>query len=458
MTTLVPRPPYTDPELSTLYPSNLHLQQVQILLRHGERTPVKARFASAGLSQYWPYCTVARQMRSALLNPSTSSLTTFEWKRQLESFGPNDTVSPAKAPGGQVDAICDLGMLTDRGRVTTHELGTRLRTLYIDQLGFLPRTMDSNDFIYLRSTYMPRALESLQQTFQGLYPIQTRAPQLPLPTIISRFPSEETLFPNEWRCRRFGELIAAFAQRAADTWNDSDDMAYINKKIGKWMPEHSPRIAVDSQPRLVGIIDSINSTAAHGPATKLPKEFYDPKVKQIGEKIVVDEWFTGYKESQEYRTLGIGALLGDVVQRMVSSAENVNSPFKIGLSGCHDTTLAATIASLGAYNTEAWPPFTSHVAIELSRSADQPQPTPTTSSTKKSWIPSAISGSTSAIGRKKTPELSEGEKKKLHGYYVRVRYNDEPVTIPGCKPAGNHLDGDESFCTLVCNTENQNWT
>ena len=44
MTTLVPRPPYTKEELSTLYPSDLELQQVQVILRHGERTPVNSRF------------------------------------------------------------------------------------------------------------------------------------------------------------------------------------------------------------------------------------------------------------------------------------------------------------------------------------------------------------------------------------------------------------------------------
>src|SRR5690606_10236333 len=39
----------------------------------------------------------------------------------------------------------------------------------------------------------------------------------------------------------------------------------------------------------------------------------------------------------------------------------------------------------------------------------------------------------------------------LKGWYVRVRYNDEPVVVPGCRKPGNHLDGDVSFCTLVSN-------
>ena len=44
MTTLQPRPPYTKEELEKLYPDNLELRLVQVLLRHGERAPVSARF------------------------------------------------------------------------------------------------------------------------------------------------------------------------------------------------------------------------------------------------------------------------------------------------------------------------------------------------------------------------------------------------------------------------------
>ncbi|KAL8949670.1 MAG: hypothetical protein Q9183_007583 [Haloplaca sp. 2 TL-2023] len=50
--------------------------------------------------------------------------------------------------------------------------------------------------------------------------------------------------------------------------------------------------------------------------------------------------------------------------------------------------------------------------------------------------------------RKPIQDLTADEKAKLQGYYVRLRYNDESVTIPGCRQPGKHLDGDESFCTL----------
>ena len=257
------------------------------------------------------------------------------------------------------------------------------------------------------------------------------------------------------------------------------------------------KIAVDSHPRLSGIMDTINSTLAHGPATRLPKEFYDERGRKIIDRIGVEEWFSGYQESREYRMLGIGGLMGDVVERMVGSVEgNHNdgiyeiggkdgSPgpgrggeksIKLGLSGCHDTTLAAILASLGAFEGEQWPPYTSHIALELFRSkakkesaaldrgkieatlSNVPKP-PTTG-----WFSRLFTSNTAertgesrgaaGIARKGITELSDHERSKLEDYYVRIRYNDKVMSVPGCKPEGKHLDGDESFCTLVSNPTN----
>lgn len=276
-------------------------------------------------------------------------------------------------------------------------------------------------------------------------------------------------------------------------------MEYLNKVIGKWMPESSKRVKVDSHPRLSGIMDTINSTLAHGDETRLPNEFYDEKARAIIDKIGVEEWFAGYSENNEYRKLGIGALVGDVVERMTSVVEGAGlsinevggsngklgkgrggeERIKFALSGCHDTTLAAILTSLGAFGSENWPPYTSHIAVELFQKTDQTQaPTPSSvpgtpiGSTEKQastiskpgWLagmlglsgskpspstsPATGSHSSTGIARRPIDTLSALEKEKLIGYYVRLRYNDKIMTIPACKDPGRHLDGDESLCTL----------
>lgn len=466
MTTLTPRAPYTQDELTRLYPEDLELQQVQVILRHGERTPVNSRFKNAGLPAYWPYCTAAQQMKSTVMS-ANGSWDTLQWRRRLEVFerqveaSASDNPVLTKGSQGEIEAVCQPGELTDKGRQTTSALGERLRGLYVSQLGFLPQSLDATagSTVYLRSTPIPRALESAQQAFLGLYPATQRSADFPPPVVVTRAFSDETLFPNEGGCKRFAEIAKAFAARAAEIWNPSAELAYINKKIGKWMPADSSVIGVDSHPRLTGIMDTVNATLAHGPATKLPKEFYDKKLVSDMDRICTEEWFAGYTMSNEYRQLGIGGLVGDLVQNMVKRTHD--ETFKLSLNGCHDTTLAATLASLGAFDVEKdkWPPYTSSIAVELFKSHGATTPTATSPygavwpSKEKTWWYSLFSSPKPSTGtsstRKPLSEMSPTEQAQLDGYYVRLRYNDRPVTLPYCKIPGKHRPGDESFCTLT---------
>ena len=502
MTTLEPKPAYTQEELNKLYPNNLELRLVQVLLRHGERAPVSARFQNAGLRPYWPYCNAAQRLRSIAYTPQdVTEWDSLQWRRRLERFGDDDGPTIAAGPNGEVDGICQFGELTDKGRETTYALGDRLRHLYVDQLNFMPKLIADADMIYLRATPLTRALESVQQTFWGMYPLTARTASFPPPTIVTRTPADETLFPNEGNCRRFAQLSRAFARRAAEKWNETDDMKYINSKISKWMPESSSTVAVDSHPRLSGIMDTINSTLAHGPETRLPSEFYDKQLRETVGKIGVEEWFDGYNENREYRTLGIGAQVGDVVERMVSKVEGVGlSINEIGgengqlgrgrggetgiifaLSGCHDTTLAAFLSSFGAFKGEAWPPYTSHIAVELFRDTSKTYPAPRSVPTeskqtithespqasKPGWLASMVglgasktaqpaqalqttttTHTAAGIARRPVADLNDDEKRRLDGYYVRLRYNDRIFKVPGCAKPGNHLEGDDSLCTL----------
>ena len=347
----------------------------------------------------------------------------------------------------------------------------------------MPHLIADSDMIYLRATPIPRALESLQQAFWGLYPPSARTASFPPPTIITRTPADETLYPNDASCRRFALLSRAFAQRTAERWNDTEDMQYLTKVLSKFMPGEA-KVAVDSHPRLSGIMDTINATDAHGPATKLPKGFYDPKARAIIDKIAVEEWYQGYTESAEYRMLGIGGLMGDITSRMTGSVgRNGNdglveiggsdgklgqgrggeTEIKFAMSGCHDTTLAAALVSLGAFENEKWPPFTSHIAFEMFRKratvAASRTATPLqqfTGQKSQSWW-SSLFGSTKTfkeelnpegIARKPVTDLTASQRDELKDYYVRIRYNDKIMQVPGCKAEGKHLEGDTTFCTL----------
>ena len=395
-----------------------------------------------------------------VLDGRTHEFTTLEWRRHLETFHPkhNAAMTVMGAHGFPYD-ICDWGTLTDMGRHSTYLLGSRLRSLYVDRLQFLPEKLNNNTIVqmYLRTTPVPRAIESLQQVFHGMYPESDRHPELWPPTIVTRSPKEETLYPNEKHCARFRFLMKQFGARTAKRWNDKPEVQYINDRIGEFMSKESPRVAVDSKPSILGVLDTINSTRAHGPEVRLPDVFYDPKMIKDLELIALEEWFSGYAESKEYRRLGVGSLASDMLRRMLNAAtatdlegdkgsgnktETRDEFLRFGLSGCHDTTLGGMLTSLGV-KLEGWPPFTSHIAMELF---------------------SAKEHESERVYKTSRPHITTAEARPpLEGFYIRMRYNDEPIVIPACAKPGNHLPGNESFCTLaafkgiVANFAPKNW-
>lgn len=170
--------------------------------------------------------------------------------------------------------------------------------------------------------------------------------------------------------------------------------------------------------------------------------------------------------------------------------------------------LASILVSLGAFEQEPWPPYTSSIAIELFKKDTvsgvqvPAQQSVDKTGEPKRWVSRifgtkdvvASGGASKGIARKNIEGLTESEKEKLEGHYVRIRYaslflksntitrekptnsflrisyssqispsdtlrevdcsplhryNDRVMKVPGCKAPGKHLEGDESFCTLV---------
>ncbi|KAF1949379.1 acid phosphatase [Byssothecium circinans] len=392
------------------------------------------------------------------------------WKRRLEISEPDGRSIPAQGAGGETSSICMPGELTDRGRDTSLAFGKWLRRLYVDQLSLLPKHLSDTRMLYVRTTEVPRVVESVQQILHGLYPLGINRTSAPW-DIAMRSRAEETLLPNTKSCARLAELTRAFSQGAAEKWNESDDMRYLSEKLGKWMPSNEA-LAVDSRPSLSAVMDSINATLAHGPDTRLPDEFYDERVRKVIDCIVVDEMFRGYGVSRELRMLGAGQLVGDIVLKMVDQVEwsrrydmlrdptvQSNAPPRLSLLGCHDRTIGVVLASLGCLNgNEKWPPFTSHIIFELFRKRRTPSPSMNEGGRRWLWR-GATTGLTSitdqgdtgeprSFGRRPVKKLTTEEVQELDEYFVRVRYNDRIMTIPGCRAEGKHFDEDTSLCTL----------
>ncbi|KAI1798013.1 phosphoglycerate mutase-like protein [Ganoderma leucocontextum] len=405
-------------------PAGLELQQVHIYVRHGERTPVGVRMAGppANIPEDWMFCNTARQFRAAVASvgseDGTAAFPPVPADPITEELRIHRVVE--RADGTAVVGQCLLGELTDTGRESTYNLGSGLRKLYIDRLKFLPDVVRSNDEIYLRSTNLPRTIESLQQIIHGLYPMSKSASNF-VPHLRIRNGKDENLFGNTMACKRLEILQVGFAQAAAAAWNTT--LEPLDKKLSKYIGGNPIRL--DGKPRASGILDTIRAADAHG--VKVPPEFKEEGVLEKIEQAVVAEWFAGYR-TEEVRRLGMGPLLRDLTQKMRAKAEKGEAdPTKILIHSTHDTCLAGLSSTLEIFD-EKWPAFTAAVTFELFKKQQQAAPPTSVWQNIFSLFPSAQATSE---------------------HYVRVRYQNQNKPLPFCVEEGKHLPGHPEFCTFA---------
>jgi hypothetical protein len=126
------------------------LLQVQVVHRHGDRTPISPMVDK----QFW---------RSVI--PTVSSLTALAEGTVVSRDG--DASAPHPAAG---DGL--FGTLSSRGVEQLHAIGERLRADHVPSL--LPAHPDATS-LRVSSTDFPRTIQSAQALLQGLYPLSTRS-------------------------------------------------------------------------------------------------------------------------------------------------------------------------------------------------------------------------------------------------------------------------------------------
>ncbi|KAF9255270.1 phosphoglycerate mutase-like protein [Marasmius fiardii PR-910] len=411
-----PKAPGLDVERYPVAPEGLELEQVHIYIRHGERTPLRARlnYQPANLPEHWLLCKTARWMQASTLTGSIDSLPRM--RKIIE-----------RKDGSTAEDECPFGGLTDLGMKSTFNYGTSLRKLYIDKLGFIADTLEDPRQFYFRTTDTPRTTDSLQQIINGLYP-SSKCNQKTMPSIHVRNRRDDSLIGNPSNCRRLEILLAGFAQAAASTFNPT--LEPLDKKLSKYMGGKPVR--VDGKPRASGILDTIRAATAHG--LKVPPEFEDKTIMDTIEHAVVAEWYSGalFFTTEEVRRLGIGRLLESLSRKMQHKVDHGDKdPLKMLLHSTHDATLAAVCSTLDVFDDKKvspWPAFTASVTFELFKKTS-PAPDRDTSILR-------------------TLLVSPFETTSKAKYFVRMRYQNKTLALPICADEGKHLPGSPEFCTL----------
>ncbi|KAK0552889.1 hypothetical protein OC846_002727 [Tilletia horrida] len=414
--------------------SRLELAQVHFYLRHGERTPVRTRLENSrpAIPSRWNLCHASSLMRANVLQlrQGQPAVETLPVQRIVEAS--SSKLVPSSPLGGE----CLPGELTNLGRMTTFEIGTKLRSLYVDRLGFIPDTVTAGDqdLFLFRSTNMSRTVETCQQAIAGLLPTQAReqgGDRSFVPRILVKNFLTETLLPNTLGCSRFRNLDRHYAEQAALKHNPQLEA------LDATLASHNDGfpIRVDGHPRLSGLFDTIRAADAHG--YPVPEAFVAPTVIELVNRAIVSEWFSGYydpdtKKATEFKRLAMGRLLTELQTQIDAKiAQPEQNKLKLGIYSTHDTTLAGILCTLDVFDHQ-WPSFAASVNFELFRRAK---------------AESGKAGGQSSVMR----FFGLGDARNSSGteeHFIRVRYGDQTLRLPACAGPGKHLDGHEEFCTV----------
>ncbi|XP_061483971.1 lysophosphatidic acid phosphatase type 6 [Rhineura floridana] len=316
----------------------LELKLVQVLFRHGARTPLR------------PIPDVEQvEWNPALLE--TPVQTELDYTVTDLAGGPRpyspyeEKYKKIVLKGGTI-----AGQLTKVGMQQMFALGERLRRRYIEENHFLSPAFKPSE-VFVRSTNIVRNLESTRCLLAGLFQQQKEGPI----TIVTDEAESEILYPNPMNCQL---LKLANRERLASVFLQpviAEDLKTIKQKMG-----------IDSKNEVdfFLLLDNLFAEQAHDlPSCPVLKSFL-----QVIEQRAVDSllYVTKYN-LRETLQMSVGPLL-NVIEENIKGAVDPSSPEiktrKLILYAVHDVTLFPLLMALGVFNSK-WPPYASDMTLEL---------------------------------------------------------------------------------------------
>ncbi|KAJ2505239.1 hypothetical protein GGF44_000792 [Coemansia sp. RSA 1694] len=347
------------------------LELVQVVVRHGDRTPVhlipndNTTWTCDGVEENI-YLHGAGQ-------PETN--TTGAYKQLIEIPAWNHRHGYAN----QVwRGSCDVGQLTDKGKSQHRQLGSNLRSIYVDKLGFLSAQLNNTDEIYARTTNVWRTKNSAESLLGALWPKRDVASQTAIP--LHTYPKEiETMYGNTDACGKLRTLLSTIVA--------SDQFQAFLREQGSLMAKLSGIFGVsgsDWASSWDGYVDILQARHCHGvdlpcsdrasiSGKAAPKCATAEDATQVLRNSHYEYAFK-YRDhplSHNYMRLAIGSLLGTLKDQMQDHIDGKTGNLKFALYSGHDSTVMPLLAALQASNRNMlWPPYAANILFELWKKND----------------------------------------------------------------------------------------
>lgn len=309
------------------------LRSVQILTRHGARTSVFAL-------------------------PGNGTKGDIKWT--CDTFHHYDRVEGSRRSyrRAYVDGVetlrgnCAQGQLTSRGSEMHKNLGKAYREKYAVALN-LTRVDD----IYLRSTDVPRVFASLESNLEAIFPNSDES----TPTIYTVDNANDPLASPNQICALGREISEKRA-------NDSEVQEYLAARRHDLLHALAKfNLSTFDMWKTVAIPDQIvarKCSMDDSPILPLPNGATYEDARLLYD---VAAWISYHElNTTRMRRLSAGLLLREMKNHIDSIIRGDSHVRRMVFFSAHDTTVYPLVNAFGAWSdTEPWPPFASHVELEL---------------------------------------------------------------------------------------------
>lgn len=317
--------------------SPYELKLVQVLFRHGARTPLKS-IPDVMEAQWLP----------TLLEPPAH--THINYVVTDLHGGPKppapveDSYRKNTLTGGTFP-----GQLTTLGMQQLYELGKRLRGKYIEESHFLNSTFSPAE-VYVRSTNIVRTIESAKCLVAGLF----QQKQKEIVPIVTTEAESEILYPNYHGCKML-KILGSHRWAESSTLPDVvADLQSIQSALG---------IAAHQHLDFILIRDDMVARETHGLPCPPVLDTWRDTVEQRAVDMICYVFEPSKRENLQ---LCVGPLLHILLANIEEKLQGTSSEpnRKLFLYSAHDTTLIPCLMALGIFDMR-WPPYAADITLEL---------------------------------------------------------------------------------------------
>ncbi|XP_006899586.1 PREDICTED: lysophosphatidic acid phosphatase type 6 [Elephantulus edwardii] len=316
----------------------LELKMVQVVFRHGARTPLKP----------------LPQEEQVEWNPQLLEVppqTQFDYTVTNLTGGPKPH-SPFDSQYHETTLKGGIfaGQLTKVGMQQMFALGERLRKNYVEDIPFLSPTFNPVE-VSVRSTNIYRNLESTRCLLAGLFQRQKKGPII----IHTDEASSEVLYPNYQNCWSLRQKTRGRKEAASLQPGISEDLKKVKEGMG---------ISGSDWVDFLILLDNVAAEQVHNlPSCPALKRF----AQMIEQRAVDMASYIFQKEDRESIQLAVGPFLHILENNLLKAIDPSTPPSnirKLYLYAAHDVTLIPLLMALGIFDHK-WPPFAADLTMEL---------------------------------------------------------------------------------------------